>query len=350
MKKLIYISLSSENVIKNSFHADIIEMLKNDFSEVIIFCWGKKYSKKENNLIIHSGNIIDWFKYVTKNNRPDLIYINDYFLGGLFGTILKKRMQVPLFLRCGSPWRYNFKSLSAISKTVLIHFLKPFVIRNCNKVVYNSKSIVCKNIKHDYEIIYNGVDTDIFKPMPEVQTKSNKLRLISIGNLNKEKGLEYLFKAINGLEDKVSLTVVGDGPLLQEFKRKNKNVEFIGRIEHKDLPKIINQHDVLVHPSYVESFPNVILEAMACGKPVIACNIYGIPEMITSPNNGLLISPKNSNQLTKVIIKLVEDHKIREKIGIEGQKMILTNFKMTTKLEKNIQSIISSISKAQFKK
>lgn len=332
MKSLIYISLSSENVLNNSFHNDILEELQKHFQNIEIFCLGKKYRKKENNITIKSGNILDWLRYAKKSVKPDMIYINDYFIGGAFGVILKKRWCVPVFLRCGSPWKYDLKSFPGIGKTILLRFLRPLVIRNCHKVVYNSKSIVCKDIKHNYEVIYNGVDTKLFRPMPEIQTKSDKLRLISIGNINKEKGLEYLFEAIKDLHDKVSLTIVGDGLLLEEFKRKNSRVGFMGRVEHSKLPEIINQHDVLVHPSYVESFPNVILEAMACGKPVIACDVFGIAEILENMVNCILVQPNNSNAIKDAVNQFIENKKLIKQMG--NYNIIKNKLEKETQIQK----------------
>jgi len=181
--------------------------------------------------------------------------------------------------------------------------------------------------------------------MPEIQTKSDRLRLIAIGNINKEKGLEYLFEAIKDLKDKVSLTVVGDGPLLKEFKEKNKDVTFIGRVEHKELPRIINQHDVLVHPSYVESFPNVILEAMACGKPVIACNVYGIPEMVTDGYNGFLVRPKNIIAIKEILIKFNDKKKLFAAIRTDAQKKVHEQFQKEKQIHKLYNALFDSMSR-----
>ncbi|MEW5896862.1 MAG: glycosyltransferase family 4 protein [Nanoarchaeota archaeon] len=303
---LLFISLSTKRTLQNSIHSYILDFLKTKFNNIFVFCWGKRFYQKEENLYYFSGNLLNWFFYLKKIPRINYVYINDFFIGGLFGVIIKKLRKTKLLLRCGSPWKYQLNSLSSIIKTGIVALTKPLVIKNCNKVVYNSRAIVQRQYKHNWGVVYNGVNTKWFRPM-KVKKISNKLNLIFIGNLNKEKGLDFLFAAVQNLTDKVNLTIVGDGPLLKEYIQRYPFAKFIGRQSHSELPKIINQHDVLVLPTFVESFPNVILEAMACGKPVIATNVFGIPEMVENGVNGFLIPPKNSKAIREAINNFIEN-------------------------------------------
>jgi len=344
-RNLVYIVLSSENTIKNSIHWQILKEIEPEFNKIYILCLGKKYIKQEEKFRFISGNIFNWISSIPELNNISLIYGNDNFIGGYFATWLKLLKRKPLVVRIGSPWIYELNDFKSIIKTVVIKYTKRKVLKKSTKIIYNSKAIVDRKIKHKYEVVYNGVDTKLFRPMPEIQTKSDRLRLIAIGNINKEKGLEYLFEAIKDLKDKVSLTVVGDGPLLKEFKEKNKDVTFIGRVEHKELPRIINQHDVLVHPSYVESFPNVILEAMACGKPVIACNVYGIPEMVTDGYNGFLVRPKNIIAIKEILIKFNDKKKLFAAIRTDAQKKVHEQFQKEKQIHKLYNALFDSMSR-----
>jgi glycosyltransferase involved in cell wall biosynthesis len=324
-KNLLFISLSNYNTLNNSIHKDILDLFKNKLNKIYVFCWGEKFYIKKDNIYYFSGNLITWFWYLKRIKKINYTYINDFFIGGLFGTFVKKTRKTLLFLRCGSPWKYNLNSPLPVLKTFLVNLTKPIVISLCDKVVYNSKAIIQRKYKHDYQIIYNGVDTELFKP---IKTKriSEKLNLISIGNINREKGLEYLFQAIKQLQKEVLLTIVGDGPLLNKYKKEYPFVSFIGRIPHHKLPKIINQHDVFIHPSYVESFPSVVLEAMACGKPVIATKVYGIPEMITNKINGILVPPKNHKSIKKAIYALINNSSLIEKMGKSSRTVVKKKF------------------------
>jgi glycosyltransferase involved in cell wall biosynthesis len=79
-------------------------------------------------------------------------------------------------------------------------------------------------------------------------------------------------------------------------------------------------YDVAVLPSETESFPFVILEAMACRRPVIATNVGGIPDIVDDGNTGILVPPKDSDKLAEAIIKLLKDKELRERMGDAGRE------------------------------
>ncbi len=316
-KNLLFISLSNKRTLDNSIHQYILDYLKKRFDNIYVLCRDKYFHIKEENIHYCGGKFLSWIKHIKKILKVDYIYINDFFVGGLFGVLIKKKIQrfkkAKLVFRCGSPWKYKIDSLSTLIKTTIVQITKPIVIKNSDKVVYNSKSIVQKQYKHDWDVVYNGVDTKLFRPMPNVKSiDKEKLNLLFIGNINKEKGLDYLFKTLKNirLREKVNLTIVGDGSLLQKYKDKYSFANYLGRKDRKELPKIINQHDVLINPSYVESFSNVILEAMACGKKVIAADVYGNREIITDCQDGFIVQAKNYLALRKAIKKLILNPKM----------------------------------------
>ena len=324
-RTLLFMSLATQKTLENSIHSSILEMLERHFEKVIVFCRGKKYSIQKGNIHYWSGSFVNWWSYQKEIPKHTLIYINDFFIGGLFGVLLKKRKRSQLFLRAASPWVYELNSVSAILKTMLLKITKPIVIKNSDKVIYNSKSLVQHQYKHNYEVVYNGVDTHLFRPM-NVPRISPKLNLIFIGNLNPEKGLTYLFRAVEPIQDKVHLSIVGDGRLLQKYKKDYPFAKYYGRIEHHQLPEIINQHDVLVLPTFVESFPNVLLEAMACGKPVIATKVYGIPEMVQDEVTGFLTRPWNSTFLNRTIIHGLHNPDLLKAMGTAAREVVMANF------------------------
>lgn len=341
---LLYISLSSESTIKNSFHDSILKALEPHFSKIIIFCWGNIYRKEEGKREYCSGTLKDWHHRSKSLSTITIIYANDHFLGGLFGAYLKKRKKVPLVVRIGSPWKYSLTSPINLIKQGIINLLQPYILKRSDLVIYNSQALVYPGVRHHFLVIYNGVDTTLFHPPAKdkrLGKVQKKLRLIFIGNLNKEKGLDYLFAAVEKMPD-VSLAIVGDGPLLSYYRRKYPQVSFLGKLPHADLPNIINQHDIVVHPSYVESIPNVILEAMACGKPVIAARVYGIPEVITDGENGLLVPKKDALALRKAIFFL-QDKNIRQRLGRQALQTIRERFEQKKQVGLVVKAVISSL-------
>jgi len=338
-KRLLYLTLSAERVLKNSIHSYILDELKKEF-EITILCYGDKYQKQEENITYISGNFVNWIKAIKHLNNISLIYANDYFLGGLIGAYLKKKHKISLFIRVGSPWVYEINSPIAIAKTIAVKIIRPFVLKRADLVIYNSQAVVQRNIPHNFEVIYNGVDTNLFKPM-KIKPISQKLNLIYVGNLNVEKGLNYLLDAVKDISNQIHLSIVGDGSLLPSLQQKYPFAQFHGRIPREDLPKLINQHDVLVLPTFVESFPNVLLEAMACGKPVIATNVFGIPEMVQNNINGFLVPAKNSSEIKTAVEKFMQQPELVYQLGKNDRKIVEEKFKKEQQIQKIYNVIIN---------
>lgn len=156
------------------------------------------------------------------------------------------------------------------------------------------------------KVIYNGVNLDKFTPSLK-SNSSPKPYLLFIGNLKKEKGvmeLLHAFKIISKTHPTLSLRYIGGGAMLNELKEtaeslsiRNK-VVFEGVLSHDMLPLIIANATLLALPSYSEGVPNVILESMACGVPVVATKVGGIPEVVTE-STGYLASEITPEAIAK---------------------------------------------------
>lgn len=166
-------------------------------------------------------------------------------------------------------------------------------------------------------VITNGVDTRLFRPMDarECRIKTGlppdgKVILFA-GNLHPVKGIACLFEAVAGIcraRPDVLLAVVGDGPLRGRLEKAAAskgiagNVLFAGRRPHEDMPVWMNACDVFCLPSLDEGCPNVVLEALSCGKSVVASKVGGIPDIITSPDRGILVPPGDAGKLAGGIV------------------------------------------------
>ncbi len=343
-RNLIYLTLSNEDVIRNSIHWPILQRLEADFEMIFIFCWGKRYTKRDNKYQFVSGNILTWLPALLRIKNVDLIYANDYFIGGYLGTLLKRWKRAPLFTRIGSPWVYDKKNLVAFLKTSILKRTKKKVLNQSNSVIYNSHSIVEKEISHNYRVIYNGIDSTLFKPMESAPSQDPaRLRLLYVGNINLEKGVRYLLEAAMHLPEKVSLTVVGEGPLLKEYGQQYPAITFRGRVSRNKIPEIINEHDVFILPTFVESFPNVLLEAMACGKAVIATKVYGIPEMIENNHNGILIPQKDSSAIVEALLDLINNPSKRKELGQKARETVQQRFEGEKQLQILYLKIINTL-------
>lgn len=192
--------------------------------------------------------------------------------------------------------------------------LSSFLKSNLDELVgYNTKATVCPM----------GIDTNTFVSKDQVKLKekynikSNHV-LLFVGRLIEFKGIEYLIDALgivsNELPD-LKLLIAGTGNLEKQLKEKVRKsnlssyVSFLGAVKHEDLIDYYNICDLLVLPSifdkygHTETLGMVILEAMSCGKPVVASNIGGIPESVKNGYNGLLTIPKNPTDIADKIIE-----------------------------------------------
>ena len=180
----------------------------------------------------------------------------------------------------------------------------------------------------DIAVIPNGIDLNKVKCLStqdvrnELGIKKDRKIILFVGVLRPIKGLPYLIKAMTIIKDKnKKLLLVGDGEerdQLEDLVKKlklEKYVTFIGKVPYDDVFKYMVVSDILVLSSLSEGLPNVILEAMAAGLPIVATRVGGIPDIVKDGENGFLIDPKNPEQIAEKINLFLEDDKLREKIS-----------------------------------
>jgi glycosyltransferase involved in cell wall biosynthesis len=175
-------------------------------------------------------------------------------------------------------------------------------------------------------VIYNGIDYKKFQTDENFRDELGLSGVVIgyIGRLEPHKGVELLIKANSNLD--CNLLLVGGGSdqkrlegLVKKMGSKDR-VKFTGYVPYHDIPKYYASVDIVVYPTFYEPLGNVILESMAAGKPIIASNVGGIPE-IFQEGTGYLIKP-NDKVLSEKLRLLVEDDKLRKKMGAEGKKKV----------------------------
>jgi len=189
------------------------------------------------------------------------------------------------------------------------------------------------------EVIPNGVDLEQFicasngkKLREELNLPLNDPIVFFVGRFSVRKGIHILMDAFKHVVKEIpnaKLLIAGKGFLKEYLKHKAKankiaeNVKFLGCIFGKALAKFYMASDVVVCPSiFAEAFGIVILEAMAAGKPVIATNVGGIPEIVNHEVNGLLVEPHDVKELSNAIIRLLSNDKERQRMGKNARKKV----------------------------
>ena len=163
-------------------------------------------------------------------------------------------------------------------------------------------------------VFRNGVDLDAFQPQPHEASRQalgvSTPLFVSVGHLIPRKGHDLVIKALADLPG-VSLMIVGSGPeqshleqLVQDLKIGDR-VRFMGQIPHKDLPKVYSAADALVLASSREGWANVLLEAMACGTPAIATDVWGTREVVQTPAAGLLVADRTPEAIKSAMTALL---------------------------------------------
>lgn len=205
------------------------------------------------------------------------------------------------------------------------------LFKRANKIICASEFVkkgIAKKYQSKSTVITPAVDTTIFKTSSERRIKNSVLFVGRYANVYKLKGLEYLLEAVKNLPA-VSLRIVGE-----KNKTVLKNVNFIGIKSGKALAHEMQKSNLLVLPSIapMESFGMVLIEAMACGTPVIGTRMGGIPEIITHGENGLIVPPKDAASLKRAITEILTNvHKENHmrKAGLHAiQKQYLWKYKV----------------------
>lgn len=172
-------------------------------------------------------------------------------------------------------------------------------------------------ISEKTKLSWNSVDVDKFSNGDDsFKTEHNLLDkpiVMFVGNLIKRKNVESLLEAKKIANSDYYLVIVGDGPLFKKLNKKvvDENIhDVIFAGSRNDVERIIPSCDVLVLPSFSESFGLVLIEALACGKPVIGSNVGGITEIIND-DVGLLVNPNKISSIARAIDNIINDEEFR---------------------------------------
>lgn len=202
------------------------------------------------------------------------------------------------------------------------------------------------------EKIPNGVDIKKFSPVNKnikeklkgfLNLPGNKIATFA-GRLELGKGLEILLSAwqkIISLYPDAHLSILGKGSLKSILQNKarelhiDKQVTFKGEVENVD--EYFKASDIFILPSFAEGLSNALLEAMACGLPIVATNIGGTKEVIENDVNGILVEPKNPEELAQAISSLIRDEKRAQRLGRNAQKTVKESYSLDRISKKYIQ-------------
>jgi glycosyltransferase involved in cell wall biosynthesis len=179
---------------------------------------------------------------------------------------------------------------------------------------------------------YLGIDLSIFVPQPAA---SKKWDIAFMGRLERMKSVDLFPEMLIILKQDfpaLRFLVTGEGSLretlLSQFEKEGVSgvVDYLGVVQGEDIPRLINQSRIFIYPSREEPFGLSILEAMACGVPVVTTNVYGPSEILTHNVDGLMVDPDDVNGLATAISLLLKSDGLRTNLGRNGRLTVEARF------------------------
>lgn len=266
--------------------------------------------------------------------KPDFVIAFFSIPGGPAAWMLKLLRGVPyiISLRGGDVPGFDARNLTQLH--TITNPLTALLWRNAQAVVGNSAGLcdLARRFMSGLEVpeIPNGVDTTLFSPGPHVER--DRCELLFTGRLAPQKGVDVLLRALTKAGTDWRLRIAGDGPERQRLAALSEQlgiatkVEFLGWTQRNELPALYRSADVFVFPSYDEGMPNVVLEALASGLPVVATRIAGNEQLVAHGQNGILVPPGDDAAFAEALAPLIRDGKLRKTFGARSRAMAVEQF------------------------
>jgi len=213
----------------------------------------------------------------------------------------------------------NFLKPPSVFNRIFLHNMVKSYFDDCKKIISVSnwqKQKLPKIYKEKTTVIPNGIDTRIFKKLENIK---HKKVILFTGRYIERKGILEVLKVAKELPQ-YDFWFAGYGPLMNRINLPNTTN--LGFKSTDELVKLYNEVEICAFPAYWEAFPLSGLEAMACGRAVIATPL-GFSEYIENGKDGLIIPSKDKNALKKAIIELMTNNKLRRKLEVNARNKVL---------------------------
>ncbi|NTU80170.1 MAG: glycosyltransferase family 4 protein [Chloroflexales bacterium] len=222
-------------------------------------------------------------------------------------------------------------------------------LRRASRVItishYNRAYIarLCPLCGDEVDVVYSGVESELFRPAPRGR-EGGRVRIVSVGRLIEKKGHPQLIAACGLLAGRgldFECVIVGAGPLERALRAASARLGIAGRVRlcgamgQAELRELLQSSDIFALPAVLarggdqDGLPVALIEAMACGLPVVTTAISGIPELVRDEVNGLFVRPRDAHALAGALGRLILDAGLRARLGAEARQTILEHFQIT---------------------
>ncbi|MCK4257000.1 glycosyltransferase family 4 protein [candidate division WOR-3 bacterium] len=296
-------------------------------------------------------------KKFIKNGKYDIVHTHTS-KAGMVGRLAAKIDGVPVIIHTVHGWNFN-DFMNPIKKNFYV-LCERIAEKFTDKIIVVTKEDIKKGFKEGirnkekYEVIRSGIDLEQFFPREcntvlktELGLKKEDKVIGTVTRICPQKNIEDFIKIADIVSNKVpnsKFLIVGDGKERNRIEAKIKKLQLEDRVfitgVRSDIPEILSIFDVFVSTSLWEGLPRTIVEAIACGVPVIAYAVDGVREIIKNRKNGFLMPPKDVMRTSERVIQILNRPEIGEYMRNEARKSID---------EFSVNKMVSSIAKLYIK-
>ena len=262
-----------------------------------------------------NGHVAYWLK---RSGKPVVITCHD-LVQYVYPEILKNQSRFPALSM--AVWQYSVKAMKIADRTIAVS-------TNTAKDITNWLNIAPKQIA----VVPNGVESEFRSLSPEIVNNwrqqyvnsPEEICLLNVGSNHQRKNILTVLKVVQAIADRglpVRLWKIGDDFTVEQKqfigdRALNKYITFLGKPDREALIRFYNAADIMLAPSLYEGFGLTILEAMACGTPVITSNVSSLPEV--AGDAAILVNPMDVEAMTKAILRLQKDSAYRQNLINKG--------------------------------
>lgn len=327
------------------FYKDIGEMEEAGIKVIIL------RMKREISLLADLAAFLKLCFYI-KRGRYDIVHTQSS-KAGFLGRLSARLMGVKTVIH--TPHCFCFQALDMRRIEKLFYFyIEKFAALFCDKIIAVSESqrddIIKRGLVNPGKVITieNGIDVcrfadnrfDVNKKKQELGLNHGSIILGTVGVLNESKGHRYLIEAASQIIQEgfdIRLIIAGEGVLHRDLEILSDNLGLDSRIKllgfRQDMPGLFALMDIFVFPSLWEGMSLALLEAMACGLPVISTNVHGAVDLIRENKTGILVQKKDVKGLTEAIRYLICNPNEGKRIGQEAKELVCKNYNLEKQVD-----------------
>jgi glycosyltransferase involved in cell wall biosynthesis len=249
----------------------------------------------------------------------DVLLASYGYPDGCAGVMLGRLLGLPVVVKC------HGSDLNRVADSAIPRWQLRRLLPRAQAVVVVSRHLGTRARElgvspERLHVVYNGIDRQRFRPMDrlaarrELSLPPDQEMILYVGHLVEHKGIRDLLRAmadVRAARATASVVFLGRGPLARELRRSaaESEVRVVEAVPHEQVPRWMAAADVVCLPSWNEGMPNVVREAHACGRPVVATRVGGIPEAVHRAELGLLVPPRDPSALAAALLRQLADRR-----------------------------------------